>query len=162
MSDSLRPHGLLHARLPCPSLSLKSLLKVMSIESAMPSNHLILCCSLLLLPSVFPSIRVFSNESVLRIRWPKYGASASALVLSVNIQGRFALGLTGLISLLSKGLLSLLQPCNSKASILQHSAFFIVFYFVFKILFVAQSGSACESPVMGKPQLSTTCMTSYG
>ena len=103
----------------------------------------------------FPMSQFFASRS------QSNGASASALVLSVNIQGRFALGLTGLISLLSKGLLSLLQPCNSKASILQHSAFFIVFYFVFKILVVAQSGSACESPAMAKPQLSTTCMTSY-
>ena len=72
MSDSLRPHGLQHARLPCPSPTPGSLLKLMSIESVMPFNHLILCHPLLLLPSIFPSIRVFSNESVLHIRWPKY------------------------------------------------------------------------------------------
>ena len=72
ISDSLRPHGLQHARLPCPSPTSKSLLKLMSIESVMPSNHLILCCPLLLLPLIFPSIRVFSNESILLIRWPKY------------------------------------------------------------------------------------------
>ena len=82
----------------------QSLLKFISTESVMPSNHLILCCPLLLLLSIFPSIRVFSNESVLRIRWPKYGASASALVLPMNIQDWFLLGLTGLIFLLSKGL----------------------------------------------------------
>ena len=64
----------------------QSLLKLMSIESVMPSNHLILCHPLLLLPSIFPSIRVFSNESVLLIRWPSTGASASASVLPVNIQ----------------------------------------------------------------------------
>ena len=69
---TLRPHGLQHARPPCPSLTPRSLLRLMSIESVMPSSHLILCHPLLLLPSVFPSIRVFSNESVLRIRWPKY------------------------------------------------------------------------------------------
>ena len=69
VSDSLRPHGLQHARLPCPSWSL---LKLMSFESVMLSNHLILCCPLLLLPSIFPSIRVFSSEPVLLIRWPKY------------------------------------------------------------------------------------------
>ena len=68
MSDSLQPIRLQHARLPCPSLS-QSLVKLMSIESVMPSNHLILCHPLLLLPSVFPSTRVFSNESVLHIRW---------------------------------------------------------------------------------------------
>ena len=72
MSNSLRPHGLQHARLPCPSPNSWSLLKVMFIKLVMPSNQLILCHSLLLLPSIFPSIRVFSNESALRIRWPKY------------------------------------------------------------------------------------------
>ena len=81
-----------------------SLLKLMSIKSVMPSNHLILCRSLLLLPSIFPSIRVFSNESVLRIRWPKYWSSVSASVLPVNIQCLFPLELTGLISLQYKGL----------------------------------------------------------
>ena len=64
-----------------------SLLKFMSIESVMQSKQLILCHPLLLLPSIFPSISVFSNESALHIRWPKYGASASASVLSMNIQG---------------------------------------------------------------------------
>ena len=68
----------------------------------MPSNQGILCHPLLLLPSIFPSIRIFSNESALRVRWPKTGASAS--VFPMNIQGWFPLGLTGLISLLSKGL----------------------------------------------------------
>ena len=82
---------------------LLSLLKLMSIESVMPSSHLILCCPLLL-PSIFPSITIFSSASVLRIRWSKYGASASTSVLPMNIQGWFTLGLTGLISLQSKGL----------------------------------------------------------
>ena len=72
VSDSLRPHGVQHARPPCPIANSQSLLKLMSIESVMPSNHFILCCPLLILPSIFPSIRVFSNESVLLIRWPKY------------------------------------------------------------------------------------------
>ena len=82
-----------------------SLLKLMSIESVMPSNHLAFCPPLLLLPSIFPRFRVFSNESALYIRWPEYiGASVSASVLEMNIQGWFPLGLTGLISLLSKGL----------------------------------------------------------
>ena len=80
-----------------------SLFKLLSIESVMLSNHLILC-RLLLLPSVFPSIRVFSNGSAFPIRWPTFGASALALVLPVSIQGWFPLGLTCLISLLSKGL----------------------------------------------------------
>ena len=78
----------------------RSLLKLKSIESVMPSNYLILCHPLLLPPSIFPSIRVFSNQSALHIRW----TSASASVLPMNIQGWFPLGLTGLISLLSKGL----------------------------------------------------------
>ena len=72
VSDSLRPRGLQHAMLPCPSPNSRSLLKLMSIELVMPSNHLILCYTLFLLPSIFPRIRVFSNESALRIRWPKY------------------------------------------------------------------------------------------
>ena len=71
MSNSLRPHVLQHAGLPCPSPT-RSLLKLLSIKSVMPSNHLILCCPLVLLPSIFSRIRVFSNESVLPIRWLKY------------------------------------------------------------------------------------------
>ena len=79
-----------------------SLLKLMSIESVMPSNHLVLCRLILVLPSVFPSMGVFSNELALCIRCPKVSASASGLPMS--IQGLLPLGLTGLISLLSKGL----------------------------------------------------------
>ena len=79
-----------------------SLLKLMSTELLMPSNHLIFWPHLLILLSIFPSIRVFSNASALHIRWPKYWSSAS--VLPMNIQGWFPLGLTGLMSLLSKGL----------------------------------------------------------
>ena len=71
MSDYLWHHRLQHARSPCPSPT-RSLLRLRSIESVMPPNHLILCRPLLLLPSIFPSIRVFSNESVLHIRWPEY------------------------------------------------------------------------------------------
>ena len=82
----------------------QSLLKLMSIESVMPSNHLILCCPFLLLPSIFPSIRVFSNESVLCIRGQSIGVSASTSVLPMNIQDWFPLGWTGCISLQSKGL----------------------------------------------------------
>ena len=81
----------------------RSLLKLMSIESVMPSNHLILCHSLLLLPSIFPSIRVFSDESVLHIRWPKYWSLASASVLPMNIHDWLPLAWTGWNSLLSKG-----------------------------------------------------------
>ena len=86
-SDSLWSHGPQHTRLPCVNNSW-SLLKLTSIESMMPSNHLLLCRSFLLLASVFPSIRVFSNELVLSIR-PKYGVSASASVLPTNIQEWF-------------------------------------------------------------------------
>ena len=87
MSDSLWFHGLTVACQASLSItSSQSLLKLMSIKLVMPSNHLILCHPLFLLPSIFSSIRVFSNESVLHIRWPKYGASASATVLLKNIQ----------------------------------------------------------------------------
>ena len=83
----------------------RSLLKLTSIKSVMPPNHLIHCPSLLLLPSIFPSIRVFSNEWVLCIRWSKYWSfSYSIIFLLMNIQGWFPWGLTGLISLQSKGL----------------------------------------------------------
>ena len=82
----------------------QSLLKLMFIESVMTSNHLILCCPFILLCSIFPSIRVFSSESVLCIRWPIIVASASASVLPMNIEDRFPLGLTRSISLQSKGL----------------------------------------------------------
>ena len=81
----------------------QSLLKLMSIESVTPSNHLILCCPLLLLPSIFPSIRIFPNESALHIGGQNIGVSASASVLPMKIQVWFPLGLTGLISLQSKG-----------------------------------------------------------
>ena len=83
-----------------------SVFKLMSVKSVMPSNHLILSRPLSLLPSIFPSIRVFSSESILCIRCQSIGVSASASVLPMNIQGQFPLGLTGLISLQSKGLSS--------------------------------------------------------
>ena len=87
----------LHARPPCPLPNSRSLLKLMSIELVMPFNHLIFCCPLLLLPSIFPSIRVFSIESVLHIRCQRIGVSASAWILPMNIQDWFPLGLTGWI-----------------------------------------------------------------
>ena len=90
-----------------PTIS-QSLLKLMSFESVMPSNHLVLCLQsffiLLLLSSIFPNIRVFSSGSILHIRWPSIGVSASASVLPMNIQDWFPLGWTGWISLQSKGL----------------------------------------------------------
>ena len=99
VSNSLWPHELRHARFPCPSPTPSSP-KLMSIEWVMPSNHLILCHPLLLLPSIFPNIRVFSNESALHIRWQNIGVSASASVLP--IQDWFPLGWTGWIYLQSK------------------------------------------------------------
>ena len=81
-----------------------SLLKVMSIESVMPSNHVILCCPLFLLPSIFPIIKVFSNVSVLCIRWPKYWSFSFSISPAMNILDWFPLGWTGWISLQSKGL----------------------------------------------------------
>ena len=104
----------------------QSWLKLMSIELVMPSNHLILCHPLLLLPSIFFSIRVFSNESVLHITWPNIWVSTSTSVLPMSIQDWFAWGWTGWISLLFKGLKSLLHHHSSKASILQHLAFLII------------------------------------
>ena len=99
----------------------------MSLESVISSNHLILCRPLLLPPSIFPSIRSFSNESVLYIRWPNTGVSDSASVLPMNIQDWFPLGWTFLNLLAVQGTLkSLLQHHTSKASILWHSAFLIV------------------------------------
>ena len=82
----------------------QSLLNLMSVESVMPSNRLILCHPLLLLPSIFPSIRVFSNESVLHIRWPKYWSFSFSISPSNEYSGLISFGLTGLLSLHSKGL----------------------------------------------------------
>ena len=102
----------------------RSLLKLMSIKSVMPFNHLILCRPLLLLPSIFPSIRVFSNESVLRIRWPKY--CSFSFSPSNEYSGLISFRMDWLDLLAVQGTLkSLLQHHSSKASILQHSAFFI-------------------------------------
>ena len=104
-----------------------SLLKLMSIESVMPSNHLILCLPLLLLPSIFPSIRVFPNEPVLHIRWPKYWRFSFSIRPSNEHPGLISFRMDWLDFLAVQGTLkSLLQHHSSKASILQHSAFFIV------------------------------------
>ena len=105
----------------------RSLLKLMSIESVMPFNHLILCCPFLLQPSIFPSIRVFSNESVLRIRWPKYWSFSFKISPPNEYSGLISFRLDWLDLLAVQGTLkSLLQHHSSKASILWHSAFFIV------------------------------------
>jgi len=101
--------------------------KPMSIESVMPSNHLILCCPLLLLPSIFPSIRVFSNESALRIRWPKYWSFSLNISPPNEHPGLTSFRMDWLDLLAVQGTLkSLLQHHSSKASILQLSAFFTV------------------------------------
>ena len=105
----------------------QSLLKLMSIELVMPSNHLILSHPLLLLPSIFPSIRVFSNQSALRIRWPKYWNFSFSISLCDEYSGLISFRMDWLDLLAVQGTLkSLLQHHSSKASILWRSAFFIV------------------------------------
>ena len=113
MSDSLWPHELQYARIPCPSLSTRvcSMLKLMSIESVMPSNHLILCHSLLLLLSIFLSIRAFSNELTLHIMWLKYWSFS----FSISPSSEYL----GLISLQSKGLARIF----SSTTIQKHQCF---------------------------------------
>ena len=104
-----------------------SLLTLMSIESVMPSNHLILCCPLLLPPSIFPNIRVFSNESALCIRWPGYWSFSFSISPSSEYSGLISFRKDWLDLLAVQGTLrSFLQHHSSKASILWHSAFFIV------------------------------------
>ena len=105
----------------------QSLPKFMSTESMMPSNHLILCRPLLLLPSIFPSIKVFSNESALRIRWPKYWSFSYSISPSNEYSGLISFRMDWLDFLaVQRTLKSLLQQHSSVASILWHSAFFIV------------------------------------
>ena len=123
MSDSLQVHGLQHTRLPCPQLSLR-VCSLMSIELMMPSNHLILCHPLLLLCSILPSIRIFSNKLALRCRGPKYW-SFSISPSNEYLGLKFPLGLTGLISLLSRGFLRVcsstqFDSINSSALSLRH------------------------------------------
>ena len=112
--------------LPVHQLNSRSLPKLMSIELVKPSNHLILCHPLLL-PSIFPNIRVFSNDSALHIRWPKYWRFSFSISPSNEHSGLFSFKMDWLDLLAVQGTLkSLLQHHSSKASILQHSAFFIV------------------------------------
>ena len=126
MSNSLQPHGPAHQA----SLSItntQSLLKLMSTESVMPFNHLILCRPLLLLPSIFPSIRLFSNESVLHIRWPECWSFSFRISPSNEYSGLASFRTDWLDLLAVQGTLkSLLQHLSSKASILWRSAFFRV------------------------------------
>ena len=123
LSDSLWPHGLQHARPPCPSPTPR----VYSSSSVMPCNHLILCRPLLLLSSTFPSIRAFSNESVLRIRWPKYWSFSFSISPSNEHPRLTSFRMDWLDLLAVQGTLkSLLQQRSSKASILWLSSFFSV------------------------------------
>ena len=123
---TLWPHGLKHSRLPCPSLS-PGLLKLMSIELMMPSNHLILCRPLLLLSSIFPSIRVFANESVLRIRWPKYWNFNFHISPSNECSELISFRMDWFdLPAVQRTLKSLLQHHSLKASILLGFAFSIV------------------------------------
>ena len=125
MSSSLRSHELQHARLPCPSQKSQSLLKLMSIQSKVPSNHLILCLLLLLLPSIFSSIRVFSNGSALRIRWPKFWSFS--ISPSNEYSGLISFRIDWFDLLAVQGTLrSPLQHHSLKASILWRSTFFMV------------------------------------
>ena len=128
VSNSLRPHGLTASHQAFLSFTIsQSLPKFMSIELVMPSNHLILCRPLLLPPSMFPSIRVFSNESVLRIRWPKYWSFSFSISPSNEYSRLISFRMDWLDLPAVQGTLkSLLQHHSSEASILRHSAFFIV------------------------------------
>ena len=117
-SNSTSPWTAKH-QTPHSSNISQSFLKFMSTESVMLPNPLILCSLLSFLPSVFPSIKVFSNELALHIKWEKIRAPASASVFPMNIQGCFSLGLTGLIPLLSKGL----SRVFSSATVLKHHFF---------------------------------------
>ena len=115
MSDFLQLHGLQHARPPCPSPTSR----LMSIELVMPSNHLILCCPLLLLSPIPLRVRVFSNESTLRMLWPKYWSFSFSISPSNDIQDWFPLGWTGWISLQSKGF----SRFSSNSTVQKHQFF---------------------------------------
>ena len=115
---TLPPHRLQQARLPCPSPTPRAYSNS-STESVMPSNHLILCCPLLLLPSIFPSIRVFCNESVLHIRWPKFWSFSFSISPSNEYSGLISFRMDWLHLLAVQGTLkSLLQHHSSKTSVL--------------------------------------------
>ena len=127
MSGSLQPHGLQHVRPLLSISSSQSLPKLISIDLMMPSNPLILCHSLLVPPSIFPSIRVFSNESALHIRWPKHWSFSFNISPSNEHPELISFRMNWLHLLAVQGTLkSRLQHHSLKASILWHSAFFIV------------------------------------
>ena len=126
MSESLWPHGLQHAR-PLSITNSWSLHKLMSIELVMPSNHLVLYHPLLLPPSIFPNIRVFSSKSVLLIRWPKYWSFSFSISPSNECSGLISFRMDWLDLLAVQGILkSILQHHSSKASVLRCSTFFVV------------------------------------
>ena len=114
MSDSLQPYGLQHARLPCSS---PTSWFAQTIESVTPSNHLILCCPLLLFPSIFPSIRVFSSESVLCIRWPMYWSFSFSISPSNEYSGLISFRIGWFDLLTVQGTLKSLLPHHSTKSI---------------------------------------------
>ena len=127
MSDSLQPHGLQHTRLPLSFTISLSLLNFMSIESVMVSNHFSLCCPFRLLPSIFPTIRIFSSELTLRIRWPKCWSFSFSSTPSNECSGLISFRMDWLDLRAVQGTLkSLLQHHSSKASILRCLAFFMV------------------------------------
>ena len=127
VSDSLQPHGLQHCQVSLSITTSRSLPKLISIESVMPSSHLILCHPLLLLPPIPPSLRVFSNESTFHMRWPKYWSFSFSISLSIEHPGPISFRMDWLDLLTVQGTLkSLLQHHSSKASIRGHSAFFAV------------------------------------
>ena len=117
MSESWRLHGLQHVQASLSITNSGSLLKLMSIESMMPANHLILCHPLLLLPSIFPSIRVFSNESVLPIRWPKYWIFIFSISLSNEYSGLISFRMDWLNLLAVQGTLKSFLPTPQFKSI---------------------------------------------
>ena len=115
MSDTLTPHGQKHTSGSLSFIISQSMLKFMSVELVMPSNHLILSCPLLLLSSIFCNIRVFSSESAFCIRWPKHWSFSFSIGYSNEFQGRFPLGLNIFISLQSRGLSRVLSSSQLKS-----------------------------------------------
>ena len=136
VSDSLQPHVSQHARPPCPSPTPRVHSDSTSIESVMPSSHLILCRPLFLLPPIPPSIRVFSNESTLRMRWPKYWVSASASFLPKKSQDWSPLEWTGWISLQSLDCKEI-KPVNPK----ENQSW----------IFIGRTDAEAETPILWPP-----------
>ena len=152
VSDSETPWTAAH-QASLSTTNTRSLLELMSIESMMPSNHLILCCPLLLPPSIFPSIGVFSNKSVLRIRWPKYWSFSFNISPSSEYSRLISFRMDWLDLLAVQGTLkSLLQHHSSKASILLHSAFFIV-QLSHPYMTTGRTDVEAETPILWPPDV---------